>query len=398
MDIVSRRRPADVGRLLDVLTRSTWTLRASRLEQLGWFGDDPRIARALVEIALRRARQHLPAELWSQIFALVLRGGDARLVDALTQLAGNRTDLSEQIVPLIGVLTQRAPNKLSADERSALRALTDATDLLQPSSEDTLFPPPPPDDSDRAGEAALAAIYANPDDDEARLVYADWLLDRNDPRGEFITLQMKVDPSPADRTRCRRLLELWEQTWLGPIAQLVSSGANRWDRGFLMATRAPERVGSASSEAIDHPSWNTVRTLDVHQPDTRFLVGCELRFVESILGTLTFPQLAVMWARPRPYPRLRVLHVAAEGRLDRNAFQQVSALPALRDLHITGPTREWQWLVATRLFRQLVQFTFEGDIDLGLVEKLQALPNLVKFTNGVTVWRRRAGAWVADDA
>ena len=38
----------------------------------------------------------------------------------------------------------------------------------------------------------LAAICANPDDDAPRLVYADWLDEHGDPRGEFIRVQVEL--------------------------------------------------------------------------------------------------------------------------------------------------------------------------------------------------------------
>lgn len=38
--------------------------------------------------------------------------------------------------------------------------------------------------------AMLDAIHAHPDDDRPRLVYADWLIEQGDPRGEFIQLQI----------------------------------------------------------------------------------------------------------------------------------------------------------------------------------------------------------------
>jgi uncharacterized protein (TIGR02996 family) len=34
-------------------------------------------------------------------------------------------------------------------------------------------------------DALLQAVLASPDDDTPRLVYADWLEERGDPRGEF---------------------------------------------------------------------------------------------------------------------------------------------------------------------------------------------------------------------
>jgi uncharacterized protein (TIGR02996 family) len=39
--------------------------------------------------------------------------------------------------------------------------------------------------------AFLAAITANPEDDTARLVYADWLQERNDPRAVYLRLEVR---------------------------------------------------------------------------------------------------------------------------------------------------------------------------------------------------------------
>lgn len=47
-------------------------------------------------------------------------------------------------------------------------------------------------------ESFLAAIFANPDDDAPRLMYADWLTERGNPRGEFIRVQIEMS-RPQDR-------------------------------------------------------------------------------------------------------------------------------------------------------------------------------------------------------
>ncbi len=61
-------------------------------------------------------------------------------------------------------------------------------------------------------EAFLQAILEAPDDDTPRLIYADWLEDQGDPRGELIRLEAQLarlaadDPSrPALERRERRL-------------------------------------------------------------------------------------------------------------------------------------------------------------------------------------------------
>jgi uncharacterized protein (TIGR02996 family) len=41
-------------------------------------------------------------------------------------------------------------------------------------------------------DAFLQAIIENPDDESLRLIYADWLDDRGDARGEFIRLVTRL--------------------------------------------------------------------------------------------------------------------------------------------------------------------------------------------------------------
>src|SRR5262245_38486286 len=53
-------------------------------------------------------------------------------------------------------------------------------------------------------EGFLRAIAAEPGDDTVRLVYADWLEERGDPRAEFLRLEHKLGPGP--RLDPRRLV------------------------------------------------------------------------------------------------------------------------------------------------------------------------------------------------
>jgi uncharacterized protein (TIGR02996 family) len=45
-------------------------------------------------------------------------------------------------------------------------------------------------------EAFLQAIIESPEDDAPRLVYADWLEERGDPRGEFLRLECRLRSLP----------------------------------------------------------------------------------------------------------------------------------------------------------------------------------------------------------
>ena len=55
----------------------------------------------------------------------------------------------------------------------------------------------------------LRAIRANPDDGTLRLVFADWLDERDDPLGQFIRVQIELDPirGQLDSPRVRELLD-----------------------------------------------------------------------------------------------------------------------------------------------------------------------------------------------
>jgi uncharacterized protein (TIGR02996 family) len=86
--------------------------------------------------------------------------------------------------------------------------------------------------------AFLQAICEAPDDDGLRLIFADWLEEHDDPRGEFIRLQCALarltgdDPRQAPlRRRERELLARHENEWAGPLADRVAGWEFR--RGFV---------------------------------------------------------------------------------------------------------------------------------------------------------------------
>jgi internalin A len=78
-------------------------------------------------------------------------------------------------------------------------------------------------------DAFLQAIVESPEDDTPRLMYADWLTERGDVRGDFIRVQCelaRLEPDHPGYDRLREqeqeLLEAhsgrWRSQWLGPIA------------------------------------------------------------------------------------------------------------------------------------------------------------------------------------
>jgi uncharacterized protein (TIGR02996 family) len=86
-------------------------------------------------------------------------------------------------------------------------------------------------------EAFLQAIIESPDDEGLRLVYADWLEERGDPRGEFIRVQCRLANSPdhpqrkALKGRERELLGKHQPQWVTPLRPWVKKWGFR--RGFV---------------------------------------------------------------------------------------------------------------------------------------------------------------------
>lgn len=130
-----------------------------------------------------------------------------------------------------------------------------------------------------SGDALLAEVYANPTSDDARSVYADWLLARGDPRGTFIQLQLKASPTPADLALADRLLKASGRAWLGDAGRLIRKhdlASVRFTRGFLSHARLEVRDGGA----VHDPVLSTLESLDC--ADAHLLVGPHMRALLSV--------------------------------------------------------------------------------------------------------------------
>src|SRR5262245_54674013 len=75
-------------------------------------------------------------------------------------------------------------------------------------------------------DAFLGAILDQPDDDTSRLVYADWLEERGDLRGEFLRLDCALARLPAEdpryvaiEARIEALACVLDSTWLARVGE-----------------------------------------------------------------------------------------------------------------------------------------------------------------------------------
>src|SRR5262245_37516528 len=93
----------------------------------------------------------------------------------------------------------------------------------------------------RAANALLAAIIADPSDDTARLAYADFLEEHDNPnRAEFIRTQVGLARlavwdrrAKVLRLRERVLLALHGERWRAELPQIAGVIWGRFERGFV---------------------------------------------------------------------------------------------------------------------------------------------------------------------
>lgn len=84
----------------------------------------------------------------------------------------------------------------------------------------------------------VKVIGAQPKDPAPRRVYADWLLERSDPRGEYVqaalTLATQIDPARRKKLfmRAAQLLSQHQETWSADVKKLGAQGL-RFSNGFI---------------------------------------------------------------------------------------------------------------------------------------------------------------------
>jgi len=103
----------------------------------------------------------------------------------------------------------------------------------------------------------LQAILADPDDDVHRLVFADWLEERGDPRGEFIRLQIERNRPCLDEVKSawlwvreQELLSAYEAEWVQELRPWVREW--RFSRGFVEWVRIPAEYLVGGGRKVFH--------------------------------------------------------------------------------------------------------------------------------------------------
>jgi uncharacterized protein (TIGR02996 family) len=151
-------------------------------------------------------------------------------------------------------------------------------------------------------QAFLSAIMSNPDNQTAKLVYADWLQERDDPRAEVVRLKVAVDTQAegwvAARERLTELEPTVPATWLvlldGPVwcvtGNIVESrpfgpgGAETRHGTRLFRPNAKVHLADVTSSYwlfVENPqAHHIVRVIGRHRK-SRDWIGCILRVANT---------------------------------------------------------------------------------------------------------------------
>ena len=192
-------------------------------------------------------------------------------------------------------------------------------------------------------EALLRAIVESPDDDAPRLVYADWLLQRADPRGELIQIQCRLAATPDDERRRairiaeNKLLAAHAEAWTASLRALLPPEA--WPRYEFTFER-----GFVAHAAVTYACIPAVPALCAAAPllrSLRIFAGDDPQVVDDGLLPISRCPLERLElfaaggeelaraAAATPFARLRALRFGGLG-LEAAAFPELARL-AMRD-------------------------------------------------------------------
>jgi uncharacterized protein (TIGR02996 family) len=221
------------------------------VEALASLEADPRIARLGLRLLLAPRSVHgMTAKLFRRLVNCVERHGHAGLAPPLRAASPVLFYDARRVANVAVRLEKRAPPALDEAALSGLEAR-----VVSP------LPPSPPDEAGVSEQTMLEAILAAPDDDAPRLMYADWLIGRQRPLGEFISLQIARSNgrvSAQARHREAELLQRHRAAFLGPFDRRVTLSDSRFERGVLVRC-------SLRTELPRHPLVRLLQDVEFNQ-------------------------------------------------------------------------------------------------------------------------------------
>jgi len=253
----------DLGRLMAALINGPTSDSVERVLRLRKRPADPRLAAGMIALVVEQPCSAGFRPFWKPVFEILEDSADPRLIPALAErLVAHRVRgrvFDEYLRAHLKLLLAKYQHRFGQHSQPlnlAMQALITELSHGLSSLEESHHR------RERIEQDFLKAIWAAPDEDAPRLVFADWLQEQADPRGEFITLQLARHLGTlgtSGRARERELLRRHSRQWLGPIAPAILNGGLRFERGFVVGCA----LSASESPGIDalsvHAAWSTVK-------------------------------------------------------------------------------------------------------------------------------------------
>lgn len=247
----------------------------------------------------------------------------------------------------------------------------------------------------------LRAIAAQPEDDAPRLVYADWLTERGDARGELIQLQLEKKPSAALVAKTAALLTSRWKEFAGPLAKWVK-GPQDFERGLVKRVRLNaaqlEREGARlftsfplTELVFAEPDFTSAMLERLARAEALDLVR-ELTIYEMV-GTRAPPRGVAALSKGTRFASLRRLNLRVRGKsgADWKALFSKLAAPRLEHVdlrYVSSHHGIYEALVASKKLSALKQVTESVEAPMkGLDEEVLARAIAKLERRGVRVTR-----------
>jgi uncharacterized protein (TIGR02996 family) len=343
LEIEERRDSADLERLLHTGFPRSWKEGLRWLQRLHDWPDDPRIATGLVaQLGHKPYTSMGSMPYWRSLLSLLVRQRDVRAIPGLRQgnpdefndALGYRRLFADGVAQLEAAFPDGAP-EVPPDRRAACAAVERLIERqLGRRQAETA-----------TEEDLLAEIFAAPEEDAPRLVFADWLGERGDARGELIVLQCaRAGTAQSPGRRERSLLREHADAWCGPLLPVLRREGRVFERGFLAACIGCWDRYASVFPLVGEPHWATVRELTCPPfhwgrggAPLQLLLHPVMRSLRVVHNVSSEDALTIARSElPPPLEELGFAHPARLGEAGWAALGRAPGLPALRRLVLTA--------------------------------------------------------------
>lgn len=365
LELAKKKDPADIGRLYAFLGEGQIAHLVAELEVIEELPPDPRFtARALQLLQKPAATSSSSFPAWRRLFNQLTRNEDLRAIAPLKALdflaiLGANQEYSASFFEERKAKTLAALEKVKAPSLSAADAAV-VKELLGDQKAAT-----------RDVSSLEAAVYAAPLDDAPRMVLADALLEKGDPRGEFISLQLQASKrrlTAEERWKEYDLLEEHRDTWLGPLKLALDEWNDvvHFRNGFVDTFSVASDKEHPMKILAEAPQFKTVRTLllrlfDESPLPIEFLRSPQCANITGLgeLNETAFRQVLTA-KEPWPYEKLYCNepdydHVSRDVKL----ICDSKAIPKVKSLRVSGYSMEpsvWAPLWKSENGKRLIEF------------------------------------------